>query len=50
MSKDKVCEWRLLINGELKTSCGHWTENYPEEGICPHCKKPIRVIEEEKDE
>lgn len=37
------CEWQLLINGELKTSCGHWIENYPEEGICPYCHKPIRV-------
>jgi len=60
MSKDDVCEWRYESDefGEgYITSCGyaHQIKKYEGDrrtiqGDCLHCRKPIRVIEEEKDE
>jgi hypothetical protein len=52
-----VCEWRIRkskVDGVYysRTSCCTKTDRKPHESnnICPYCKKPIRVIEEEKDE
>ena len=46
MSED-VCEWRLRIGGMFKTSCEAYPEEYPDNGVCPYCKKPIKIVEEE---
>jgi len=59
MSKDDVCEWRSdaaykVENGILKHcyigTCGYVADkgNVKPGGFCPACKKPIRVIEEER--
>jgi hypothetical protein len=59
MSKDNVCEWRITLHDWTGTyyegSCGYqfhdngFDANAINGKICPECKKPIRVIEEEKD-
>ncbi len=53
MSKDNVYEWELcrFFGGDwYVTNCQYKSLEIPEDNICPYCKKPIRVIEEEKDE
>jgi len=54
-----VCEWRKYAGSfisECLCECDYWLSKYASNAggdingkICPCCKKPIRVIEEEKD-
>ena len=57
MSKDEltepnVCEWQKKIiepgvYSTFKTSCYTLTDTLPIDGVCPYCKKPIKIVEEE---
>ena len=47
-----VCEWRLRDDGYYYSSCAYIfydNESNANGKICPRCKKPIRVIEENED-
>jgi hypothetical protein len=55
-----VCEWKIIRLGACINYCsptckpnlpfGQMPRYLPGDHICPYCKKPIRVIEEEKDD